>query len=69
MTPLHGLIKNIANLLKVKTVITLAIVFTFCFMTLNGREISNEFMFFGTAIVTYYFCRNDKKGEKEEKTY
>lgn len=57
------LIRNISNLLKVKTIVTLAIVFTFCFLTLGQMEISREFMYIAIAVITYYFAKPDKKQE------
>ena len=45
----------------VKAFVTLAIVFTFCFMTLRGMELPNDFVMIATATVTYHFCRGRAK--------
>ena len=68
--PLHDLLStllvNLANLFKVKTIITSGIVFTFCFKTLRGLDITSEFVMVATSVVTYYFTKDiihsDKSG-------
>ncbi|MCL2703754.1 MAG: hypothetical protein FWE91_09125 [Defluviitaleaceae bacterium] len=57
---------NLANLLKVKTIVTLAIVFSLCFKTLNGIAITNEFVMIATAVITYYFTKETDKTHKED---
>jgi len=52
----------IENLLKVKTIVTLAIVFVLCAQSLRGDEISSIFAGFAGSIITYYFT----KGEQHE---
>ena len=57
---LQSVLKTITNLFKVKTVATLAIVFTLCYKTVQGIEVVNEFVMIATAIVTYYFTKDKK---------
>ena len=57
---------NLANLLKVKTIITLVIVFTFCYKTLQGVEITSEFVMVSTAVITYYFTKGENSRDKRE---
>lgn len=52
------LLDNIADLFKVKTIITLSVIFALCYMTLRGMVLSNEFVMIATAIVTYYFTKD-----------
>jgi hypothetical protein len=61
MKPWEQLLKNIANIFKVKTLVTLAVVGTLCYKTLTGIEITNEFVMIASAVVTYYFTKTDKK--------
>jgi len=56
--------ENLASLLKVKTLITLLIIFVFCYKTLAGVEITSEFVMIASAIVTYYFAK-DKLSDTE----
>ena len=59
MKAAQQLLLNLANLFKVKTIVTLAVVFVFCFKTLHDLELSNEFVMIATAVITYYFTKND----------
>jgi|GEM_PF-6363618 len=47
------------NLLKVKTLVTLAIVFVLCIQSLRGDDISPIFAGFAGSIITYYFTKGD----------
>ena len=53
------IVEIIANFFTVKTVITLVIVFTFCFMTVQSKELQDAFIMIATAVVTYYFCKDN----------
>ena len=56
-------IKNLANLLKVKTILSLAVIFTTCILTFKNIISVEAFMAIASAIITYYFT---KKADKEE---
>lgn len=58
----------IVNLLKVKSIISLAVIFTSCYLTIVGKLEVASFMALTGAIVTYYFKKDDKEEvvEKEE---
>jgi hypothetical protein len=58
------LAKAIVNLLKVKSIISLAVIFTSCYLTIVGKLELASFMALTGAIVTYYFKKDDKE-EKE----
>jgi hypothetical protein len=62
---LKTLLKNLADLLKVKSLISIAVVFTTCFLTCNGTIEVAIFMSMATAIITYYFTKDNNKNEKE----
>jgi hypothetical protein len=55
--------KNLANLLKVKTIISLAVIFTTCYLTIKGSLDTETFMVITSAIITYYF--NKKENEND----
>ncbi len=57
---------NIANLFKVKTILSLAVILTTCILTFKGTISVAAFMGMASAIVTYYFTRQEKEGEKNE---
>ena len=65
-------IKEICKAVSIKTVLTLAIIATFCFLAIRGDELSTEFMVIATAVVTYYFCKEttiEDKVAEHEKNY
>lgn len=64
------IVKAIVNLLKVKSIISLAVIFTSCYLTIVGKLEVASFMALTGAIVTYYFKKDDKEEiiEKEEST-
>lgn len=61
---LEVLLVNIANLFKVKTILSLAIIFTVCKLTFTGVIEVSAFMAIASAIITYYFNKpkDDTKG-------
>ncbi len=58
------LLLNLANLLKVKTILSLAVIITTCILTFKGVISVESFMAIASAIITYYFTKKeDKEGE------
>ena len=57
------LLKNIANLFKVKTILSLLVITTTCILTFRNIVSVEAFMAIASAIITYYFT---KKEDKEE---
>ena len=55
--------KNLANLFKVKTIISLAVIFTTCYLTIKGNLDTETFMVITSAIITYYFNRKEKEDD------
>lgn len=55
------IVKAIVNLLKVKSIISLAVIFTSCYLTIVGKLEVASFMALTGAIVTYYFKKDDKE--------
>lgn len=60
------LFQNIANLFKVKTILSLTVVITTCILTFKGLVPTEAFMTMAGAIVTYYFTRKNTEDIKNE---
>lgn len=56
-------IKNLANLFKVKTILSLAVIFTTCVLTFKNIISVEAFMAIASAIITYYFTKTTNKEE------
>lgn len=57
---LETVLVNFANLLKVKTILSLAVIFTVCSLTFRGIVSVEAFMAIASAIITYYFNKKEK---------
>lgn len=55
-------LKNLANLLKVKTIVTLAVVGVFAALTLQGRIEADQVMLIVSMVVSFYFGTQHEKG-------
>lgn len=53
------LLINIANLFKVKTILSLIVIITTCYLTIKEVIDPATFMALASAIITYYFTRKD----------
>jgi hypothetical protein len=54
------LIDRLANLLSVKSLVTIALTITFCVLTVNGN-LPENFMNAYTMIITFYFVKQMDK--------
>ena len=52
---------NLANLLKVKTILSLAVIYTVWKLTFNNVVSVEAFMSIASAIITYYFTKQNKE--------
>jgi hypothetical protein len=57
------LLKNIANLFKVKTMLSLLVITTTCILTFKNIVSVEAFMAIASAIITYYFTKTSNKEE------
>ena len=57
-------IKQISKIIKARTILTMIIVCTFCLLAIRGDEMSTEFTVIATAVVTYYFCKDNTVEDK-----
>lgn len=60
------ILENIAKLFKVKSIITLAIIFTICYLTIKGNVDTAVFTTIATLVVQYYFKKDEGKKETEK---
>lgn len=56
-----SILKNIANLFKVKTILSLAVIITTCILTFRNVISVEAFMSIASAIITYYFTKTENK--------
>ena len=57
-------LKNLANLLKVKTLVTLVVISVFAILALKGTISSDNAMIIISMVVSFYFgTQHEKKGE------
>ena len=59
------LLKNIANLFKVKTIVTLVVMAVFAVLTLRGSITSDNAMIIISMVVSFYFGTQAEKNTKE----
>ena len=61
---MENLKRNAANLLKVKTLVTLAVMGVFCILSLRGQIPADSVMLTGTSVISFYFgTQHEKKAE------
>ena len=57
-------IENIANLIKVKTIVTLVVIFVFAVLSFKGDISPDNAMIIISMVVSFYFgTQHEKKGE------
>lgn len=57
---MQTLINKIANLLSVKSLVTIALTIAFCVLTVNG-DIPENFINIYTMVITFYFVKQLNK--------
>lgn len=60
--------KNIAQLIDLKTIITISITGSLIFGFVTGKITSEQFMTIATMIFTFYFAKKEKTKDEDEKT-
>ena len=53
--------KNLANLVKVKTIVTMAVIAVFAVLALRGDISSDNVMIIVTAVISFYFGTQHEK--------
>ena len=59
--PVHAFWKNLAALLKVKTIITLVIIAVLAVVSINGGIEPDKFLTIATMVVAFYFGTQSEK--------
>ena len=58
--------KNLANLVKVKTIVTMVVIAVFAALALRGDIEPNNVMIIVTSVISFYFGTQVEKAEKKE---
>lgn len=60
-------LKNLANLVKVKTITTILLTLTFCYLSLTGIIAAELFMTIFSMVIAFYFgTQHEKKDNPTE---
>jgi len=62
---MNKILNNLAELLKVKTIITIMIVSVLCYLAITGKLDSMQFLTVSTMVISFYFGTQSKKQENE----
>ncbi|MBR6513788.1 MAG: hypothetical protein IKT46_03030 [Clostridia bacterium] len=57
------MLKNIANLIKVKTIVTFAVVTVFAVLSLKGQISPDNVMIITSSVIAFYFGTQHEKKE------
>ena len=57
---MEAVLKKLANLLSVKSLVTIALTVTFCVLTIRG-DIPENFLNIYTMVITFYFVKQLNK--------
>ena len=60
---MKDVLKNLANLIKVKTLVTLVVVIVFAVLALNGSISADNVMIIISMVVSFYFGTQHEKKE------
>ncbi len=58
---LNDFIKNLANLVKVKTIVTLAVILVFAVLALRGDITADNVMVIVSTVIAFYFGTQHEK--------
>ena len=58
--------KNLANLVKVKTIVTMVVIAVFAVLALKGSIEPDNVMIIVTSVISFYFGTQVEKSEKKE---
>lgn len=62
-------LKNLANLLKVKTIVTLTVIAIFAVLALRGDISADNVMVIVSSVIAFYFgCQTEKKNANNNET-
>lgn len=55
------ILKNLANLIKVKTIVTLAVMAVFCALSFQGKITPDNVMIVVSTVIAFYFGTQQNK--------
>lgn len=58
---MSNLLNNLANLIKVKTIVTMVVVSVFAYLAVTGRITADNVMIIISMVVSFYFGTQAKK--------
>ena len=58
---MNDLVKNLANLIKVKTIVTVAVIAVFTVLALRGQIEANNVMVITSSVISFYFGTQHEK--------
>ena len=56
------------KLLEVKSIVTLALTFAFCFLSINGKISADQFLTVFTVVISFFFGTRYQKSIEEDKS-
>lgn len=60
------MLKNLANLIKVKTIVTLILTVVFSILAVQGKVGTEQFIVIFTTVIAFYFGTQAEKNKNEE---
>lgn len=60
------ILKNFANLIKVKTIVTLVVVAIYAYLAVTGQISADNVMIITSMVVSFYFGTQHEKADKEK---
>ena len=61
------MLKNLANLIKVKTIVTLVVILIFAILSIRGDITADNVMIVVSTVIAFYFgTQHEKKTEEKE---
>ena len=58
------MLKNLAALIKVKTIVTFAVLAVFCVLALRGSITADNVMIITSTVIAFYFGTQNEKNKK-----
>ena len=62
---MRNILQNLANMLKVKTIVTLSVIAVFIILALRGEISPDNIMIIVTSVISFYFGVQHEKGAGE----
>lgn len=59
---MRNILQNLANMLKVKTIVTLSVIAVFIILALRGEISPDNIMIIVTSVISFYFGVQHEKG-------